>query len=166
MHFRTQIPILKSDHQIDYNSKVVSLGSCFAVNISEKLDYYKFQNTVNPFGILFHPAAIEKFIGFAINQRKFTDADVFFHNERWHCFDAHSELSRTNKEELTETLNSNAAAANKQITESTHIIITLGTAWVYRNNASGDVVANCHKIPQKNFTKHLMSIDEIKKSLE
>ena len=55
MQFRTKISIPKSDNPMDYNSKMVSLGSCFAVNIAEKLDYFKFQNTCNPFGILFHP---------------------------------------------------------------------------------------------------------------
>jgi hypothetical protein len=62
MQFRTQIPIPTSTHPIDYYSKIISLGSCFAVNISEKLDYFKFQNACNPFGILFHPLAIEKLI--------------------------------------------------------------------------------------------------------
>jgi hypothetical protein len=60
MQFTTKIPISKSNNLIDYNSKIVSLGSCFAENMSEKLDYYKFQNTVNPFGIIFNAVSIEK----------------------------------------------------------------------------------------------------------
>jgi len=47
MIFRTQIPILKNNNPIDYNSKVVSLGSCFSENISKKLTFFKFENTVN-----------------------------------------------------------------------------------------------------------------------
>ncbi|WP_084118324.1 GSCFA domain-containing protein [Flavobacterium micromati] len=47
MQFRTQIPIPKSKFQIDYTSKILSLGSCFAVNIAERLDYFKFQNSCN-----------------------------------------------------------------------------------------------------------------------
>ena len=62
MQFRTKIPISKFQNPITYNSKIISLGSCFAVNMSEKFDYFKFQNTTNPFGILFHPVAIEKMI--------------------------------------------------------------------------------------------------------
>ncbi|HRA71632.1 MAG TPA: GSCFA domain-containing protein, partial [Flavobacterium sp.] len=82
MQFRTKIPILQTDFKIDYNAKIVSLGSCFAVNIAEKFDYFKFENSCNPFGILFHPLAIEKLIDFAVSGKQFTEKDVFFHNER------------------------------------------------------------------------------------
>ncbi|MGQ3087452.1 GSCFA domain-containing protein, partial [Flavobacterium sp.] len=47
-----------------------------------------------------------------------------------------------------------------------HLIITLGTAWVYRSNANGELVANCHKVPQKEFTKELLSVDAICQSLQ
>lgn len=45
-------------------------------------------------------------------------------------------------------------------------MITLGTAWFYRNKKSGETVANCHKFPQSNFGKELLGIDEIKASLK
>ena len=90
MEFRTQIQISNSKNPIDYNSKIVSLGSCFAVNMGDKFDYFKFQIITNPLGILFHPLAIEKLIDFAVSGKQFTEEDVFFHDERWHCFDAHS----------------------------------------------------------------------------
>ena len=76
MKFRTPIPILKSNHPIDYNSKVVSLGSCFAVNISEKFQYFKFQTTTNPFGIIFNPVSIEKIINRVVEQQFFTEKDI------------------------------------------------------------------------------------------
>jgi hypothetical protein len=165
MNFRTQIPISKTSHPIGYDSKVVSLGSCFAVNMSEKFDYFKFRNTANPFGILYHPLAIEKFIGFAINRTEFTEKDIFFHNERWHSFDAHSDLSCADKSDMLDNLNSFTEFANTQITDATHIIITLGTAWVYTDIDSGESVANCHKMPQKQFAKELLSAEAIGKSL-
>src|SRR6187402_1912898 len=100
MQFRTKIPILNSNNPIDYNSKIVSLGSCFAVNMAEKLDYFKFQNICNPFGILFHPLAIEKLVDFAVSGKQFNEENVFFHEERWHSFDVHSDWSNSSKEEL------------------------------------------------------------------
>ena len=141
------------------------MGSCFAVNIGQKFDYFKFRNTTNPFGILFHPEALEKFIGFAVNNKTFTEADIFFHNERWHCFDAHSDLSHPDKKVLLDRLNAASSLANAEIKAASHIIITLGTAWVYRSNETGNLVANCHKVPQKEFTKELHSVGAIKQSL-
>ena len=165
MQFRTPVPIPKSDHLIDYNSKIVSLGSCFAVNMSEKLDYYKLQNVCNPFGILFHPLAIEKLVNFAVSGKRFTESDVFYHNERWHCFDVHSDLSNSNKEELLDSLNEILISTSKQLQEASHIIITYGTSWVYRNIESDAIVANCHKVPQKQFKKELLSVGEIQESI-
>jgi len=165
MQFRTQIPISKSNFQIDYNSKIISLGSCFAENMSAKFDYYQFQNTCNPFGILFHPLAIEKFIDFAVSNKVFTKPDIFFHNERWHCFDAHSDLSNADADELLANLNDIVKLMHTKITEADYFIITYGTAWVYQDIASNSIVANCHKVPQKSFNKQLLSVEEIEKSI-
>ena len=166
MNFTTKIPILKSNYPIDYSSKILSLGSCFAVNMAEKFDYFKFQNTCNPFGILFHPLAIEKIILKAINLDFFTEEDIFFHNERWHCFDVHSDLSNVSKEEFLQKLNELVKVTNKQITEASHIIITYGTSWVYRNKQTEKVVANCHKVPQNQFDKEILSVATIEKSIQ
>lgn len=166
MHFRTQIPILREINQIDYNSRIVSLGSCFAVNMAQKFEYFKFRNTVNPFGILFHPIALERFIGYAINHMALTDEDLFHHNERWHCFDAHSGLSQADKDNLLEKLNTAITSAHNHLKDATHIVITLGTAWVYREIDSGNIVANCHKIPQIRFKKEILAIEDIAASIE
>jgi hypothetical protein len=166
MQFRTQIPIAKTNSPIDYYSKIMSLGSCFAVNMSEKLDYFKFQNYCNPFGILFHPLAIEKLVSYAVEKKTFTEADIFFYNERWHCYDAHSDLSNADPIELLADLNGIIQSTQKQLAQATQVIITYGTAWVYRNNESKKVVANCHKVPQKQFKKELLAIDLIQKNIQ
>lgn len=166
MQFTTPIPIQKSNFQIGYNSKIVSLGSCFAVNMGEKLDYFKFQNSLNPFGILFHPLALEKIISKAILKEEFAEDDIFFHNERWHSFDVHSDLSASDKEAFLKSLNASLKKLETDLIESSHIIITLGTSWVYRKIDSDSIVANCHKVPQNAFKKELLSVETSKKSLE
>lgn len=166
MQFRTQIPILKTNNPIDYNSKIISIGSCFAENMAEKFDYFKFQNVTNPFGIIFNSVSIEKIIERTVQERWFTEKDVFFHNERWHCFEVHSDLSNADREELLETLNKAISETNKKLKEATHIIITYGTSWIYRNMQSDEIVANCHKVPQKQFSKELLSVDVIQKSIQ
>ncbi len=165
MNFRTQIPLKKNLKQIDYNSKIILFGSCFTKNIGNKLEYFKFQSNTNPFGILFHPLAIEHLIANSINKREYTDQDVFFLNERWHTFDAHSDLSDVSKEKLLSNLNSTIEFTHKSMQQATHVIITLGTAWVYRLIETDRIVANCHKVPQKKFLKELLAPVEISESL-
>lgn len=166
MQFRTQIPISKSNNPIDYNSKVLSIGSCFAENMAEKFDYFKFQNETNPFGIIFNSVSIEKLFKRVFKEELFEEKDVFFHNERWHSFEVHSDLSNSDRQELLETLNKAVTETHKKLKEATHIIITLGTSWIYRNMESDEVVANCHKVPQKQFSKELLSVEEIQKSIQ
>ncbi len=165
MNFQTKIPLQSQEPEITYDSEIVMLGSCFAQNISKKLEYFKFKNICNPFGVLFHPKAIETFLWMVTQEEKYVDTDLFFHNEQWHCFDAHSSMSASNKDVLRSGLNERLAFTRNKLQSATHVFITLGTAWVYRLAALDMVVANCHKIPQKEFAKELLSIDEIKQCL-
>ena len=166
MKLQTHISLSKNiKNLIDYNSKVILLGSCFSDNIGKKLRYHKFQSVLNPFGILFHPKAIESVIKNVITKKEYTEEDVFFFNERWQSFTTHSKLSASSKEEALNQLNQASALINTALKSSTHIIITLGTSWVYRFLASGKIVANCHKVPQHKFKKELLPITEINKSL-
>ena len=167
MKLQTKISLEKqSNNLIDYNSNILLIGSCFVENIGKKLEYFKFQSLQNPFGILFHPKAIENLILSAVNEKEYTEADIFFNNEQWHCFDAHSKLSNPSREALLIQLNTQVNLTAQQLNNSTHIVITLGTAWVYRSKSTKEIVANCHKIPQKKFTKELLSIDDISTSIE
>lgn len=162
MKLQTQIPLQKeTKNPINYQSKMVLLGSCFSENIGEKFDYFKFQHLQNPFGIFFHPKAIEKFIQQVVSKKVFTENDVFFENERWHSFDAHSSLSSQNKETLLSNLNSRIEHTHEALKNTTHLIITFGTAWVYRFLETDEIVANCHKIPQRRFQKELLSVNDI-----
>ena len=166
MNFITTIPISKSSNPIDYDSRIISLGSCFAQNIGEKFSYFKFQNTVNPFGIIFNPVSIENLISRVVNNQKFTENDIFFHNDLWHCFEVHSELSHSDKTIFLDRLNQILSDFHLQIFKSTHFQITYGTSWVYRNKSSNSIVANCHKVPQSQFEKEILSVATIEKSIQ
>ena len=166
MNLKTEIPLKSEENQIDYSSKILLLGSCFSENIGAKFDYFKFQNLQNPFGVIFNPVSIEKLIVRAIDDNPFSDEDIFQHNGIWKCFEAHSQLSSLDKSGILENLNLALQYLREALFTSTHIIFTFGTSWIYRNIESSEIVANCHKLPQKNFKKELLSIEEISKSLQ
>ena len=99
-------------------------------------------------------------------QKNCDKKDIFYHNEAWHCYEVHSELSNPNKEEFLSTLNQLIDSTNQNIEKLTHCLITLGTSWVYRHIETNEIVANCHKVPQKQFVKELLSIAQIETSLQ
>lgn len=166
MNFTTKVPVKPYEFSINYSSKLLLLGSCFAENMGEKFDYFKFQTTINPFGIIFNPVSIEKLVKRAVNRIVFTDADVFFHNDLWHSYEVHSESSHSDKEILLKQLNAAVEVMYRQITEASHVLITYGTSWVYRLKATNEIVANCHKVPQSEFTKEILSPETIAQSIQ
>lgn len=165
MKLQTQIPLKSQPNSIKYESDVFLMGSCFVENIGEKLHFYKFKAEVNPFGIIFHPQAIETLLQRVVSEKAYTEKDIFFWNERWHCFEVHSNLSNVSKEEILKNLNETLENTKRCVINSSHLIFTLGTAWGYELKETGHWVANCHKVPQKAFQKKIASVPSIEKSI-
>jgi len=166
MKFTTQVSITPQEPKIDHHSKIFLAGSCFVENIGDKLDYFKLPNKRNPFGILYHPFGIRDLISRAISGSSLSAEDVFFHNERWQCFDAHSSLSDPNQDLLLGRLNEELVATKTYLKDATHIIITPGTSWIYKRVENNAPVANCHKLPQVNFKKEISAMTELEQALD
>ncbi|KAA3624330.1 MAG: GSCFA domain-containing protein [Flavobacterium sp.] len=166
MKLQTTIPLTPAEDQIDYNSKVLLLGSCFTEHIGDKLEYYKFDNCLNPFGIIFHPKAMERLVERAVLNQPFNENDIFELNGRWHCLEVHSLVSGAEKSTYLNLLNERLTNLGEYLTAATHIILTFGSAWGYRYKPYGAIVANCHKIPQNQFTKEISSVEEVVKIVD
>lgn len=164
--FRTAIKPQKQQNQIDYQSKILLLGSCFTEHISQKLAYFKFDTLTNPFGIIFNSSALNTAVNHCVLNKVYSQADLNQYNDLWFSFNHHSKFSSPDLETTLTRINSEISKAHQFIKEATHIVITLGTAWVYTNNDSHKIVANCHKIPPQKFTKSLQSISDIINDLD
>lgn len=165
MNFRTEITIAPYSDQIDYNDKIVCLGSCFATNIAEKLKKSKFQVVDNPAGILFNPASIAKSIGMMSEGRAITESDIFERNGRYVSYLFHSSISGATPHEAIEAMNNALSQGAEALSNASLIIITLGSAYVWRDK-HGEVVANCHQMNPKNFSNELLSVEQITDSLK
>ena len=165
MKLQTNIPLHPSNVRFGYEDKLLLLGSCFAENIGKKLDYYKYQATTNPFGIIFNPIAIERLVEDAVLDKTYTEKDVFELNGVWKSYVAHSDLNALSRLGTVIHLQESQQLLRNELSSCSHLFITLGTAWVYRHIASDQIVANCHKVPQKEFVKELLSVDEVTESL-
>lgn len=161
MKFRTEIDKPQLKGRIDYNSKIVTLGSCFAENITKRLASAKFCVKHSPVGILFNPASIASTLT-AFAERSAVDCGrIVRRSEGWVSLDCHSELTMPTKEEAIKTLQNAIDDGHKLLRSATCVIITFGTAWVYEHIATGRVVANCHKQPSREFCRRRMSVEEI-----
>ncbi|WP_431163592.1 GSCFA domain-containing protein [Flagellimonas beolgyonensis] len=165
MELQTRLPLNTADHPIDYQSEVLLLGSCFVENIGDKLVYFKFRTVQNPFGILFHPLALENLVQRSLQNQKYNLDEVFEQEGIWRCFDAHSDVRSDDQKLEVELLNQRLRLTRQGLENASHIVLTLGTAWVYEHLGTKKMVANCHKVPHKEFRKNLLSVETVTTSL-
>ncbi len=161
MQFRTEILLDPATEKINYNSKLFFIGSCFSNNIGDKLNSGKIETLVNPFGIVFNPASIKEQLEIIINKKVFSETDVFKHDNVFKSFVLHSSFNNKNKKEYVDSVNQQVLIANLFLKSASHIFITLGSAFAYRHLSTAKIVSNCHKIPQSNFEKVLLSYEEV-----
>lgn len=166
MKFRTEITPVRWTRSIGYADRILSLGSCFADNIATKLAERKFRVVASPTGILFNPASIAAAVERMAECRTPRREEIFEAGGRWLSYDFHSAISGTTPSDALAAMQSAIETGNKALTTADHIIVTLGTAWVYRLESTGEVVANCHKQPHRNFSRELLSVAEVIDALE
>ena len=159
--FSTIVNIPKSSLEIKYQNPVLTLGSCFAENIGNKLQNAYFLTFINPFGVLYNPMSVGQGIRYLLMDKEFHKDDLFQSGSLWHSFAHSSAFSATNADETLQKINSRLQAARFFLNETNVLMITLGTAWVFENGASGEIVANCHKLPANQFVRRRLRVDEI-----
>lgn len=161
MEFRTAIKPLSRQGVIDHLKPMMMLGSCFSDNIGARLTNDLFDVEVNPFGTLYNPASIASALRRIISGVPFGSDDIFEHENRYHSFAHHSRFSSTNAETVLSNINTRLQAAHEQLRRAKVLIITFGTAWVFRLRTTGETVSNCHKLPAAMFTRERLSVNEI-----
>jgi len=166
MKLSTSVALQPLETKIDYQSQLLWLGSCFAENMGNQFAQLGFAQLSNPFGILFQPLALQRLVERALQANYFTQTDLVQYNGLWHCFELHSICSNSDPEAMLEQLNAKLYLLKTQLEKATHIGFTLGTAWVYRHLERDEVVANCHKIPQSQFVKELLSVAQIENAMQ
>ena len=160
INLSTPVSIKKSEFTISHKSPVFLIGSCFTEHIGNKLLENKFDTFINPTGIIFNPISVVNALKSVFDQKEYLAENLSEHNEKWISFQHHGSFSSFNKGECLTQINQSIESAHQHIKKSKTIFITFGSAWVYEYENFG-VVANCHKIPNKQFTKRLLSVKEI-----
>lgn len=165
MKFRTPIKLNPPKFQLDIKDNIILIGSCFSENIAKHLEAIKWNINTNPHGILFNPASIYTSIKELKIAKVYNSDDLFQSSDLWYSWNHHGCFAQPDEEQTINLINESLNKSRLFLKESNCCIITLGSAWVYKNKATNMVVANCHKIPQTNFQKQLLSINEIKEYL-
>lgn len=156
-HLSFQIPV--SDVKVRYNLPIGFLGSCFSDEMHHKARFYGFNSFSNPFGTVFHPLAISRFVKETLNEE--TNERIVHRNDLFFSEDAGSKVFAFSSDELVGRLKTLRNEWRNELKKSNFLFVTFGTAWGYRSVSSGTMVANCHKLSGAHFRKELSTVDEI-----
>lgn len=158
---RTQLKLSRAAQTIQHHHQIVSVGSCFATHISERLATVKFQTCLNPHGIVFNPVSVAKTLRSLLKGKTFHVEDLFEHNKLWHSFDHHGKFSGVQPNEVLEEINLKQQVAIETMKKADWLICTFGTAYVFELMETGEIVANCHKLPGTSFKRRRLGKEEI-----
>ncbi len=160
MQFRTEVHPNKVPFEIHLKDRILSIGSCFSENIGIKLQKLGMNIQINPNGILFNPYSIAQNLHDIINNNRFNEADLVKQDNLWHSWKHHGKFSMPDQADALKKMNRSLSDAYEHLDQTKMLIITFGSAWVYKHHSYG-IVANCHKVPQSHFKKELLPISEI-----
>lgn len=175
MQFLTNIHIKTLQPSITYHDSILLTGSCFTEHIGVHLAEVKFNTLQNPNGILFDPLSVCRSLISYIQNREYTEAELFYLNESWHSWQHHSRFSHPDKNVCLQMINASQRMAHTFLKSADWIIITLGSSFAYKLSeaAAADIwkgdcieVSNCHKATAQTFVKHICTIEETVTALD
>ncbi|WP_223241362.1 GSCFA domain-containing protein [Flammeovirga sp. EKP202] len=160
--FRTPINPLFFEEKINFDSTILSIGSCFAQNIGQRLQENRFNITINPYGVLYNPVSIFDNLLQAFTDTEKVDEQMIIENEDFFKhFNFHSDISGLSQEDLIDQIKNIQQSTQNTLQKVDFLIITLGTSFVFKHNEHQQLVANCHKVPSKQFTQELLEVDQM-----
>ncbi|MBQ0056210.1 MAG: GSCFA domain-containing protein [Bacteroidales bacterium] len=157
---RTEVERQSLKQQIAPGDSLFLIGSCFTDHIGSWLKDMWLPVTCNPWGVLFNPASIAMSLSRAASfHADGYRPELHLRDGLFHSFDHHGSFSMNDEAEMTARIVDCETKAADALSAARHVVVTLGTAWVYERDSH--VVANCHKFPASEFTRRMLSVDEI-----
>lgn len=161
MEFRTKVDLPAGIYEIRHSDRLMLWGSCFAENIGKLLSDNKFTCDINPFGILYNPLSVAEALEEIAAQHRYEEADLRVDNGQWYSLMHHGSFSSPDKETCLAQINTRIQQGATFLRQADWLLMTWGTARVYRWKEDGRIVGNCHKLPEKLFERYLLDAEDI-----
>ena len=152
---------------ISLKDKVVVLGSCLSDELGAKFADAGFDVMTNPFGTLYNPLSIENAIARLDSGKPYTAEDCVQMGAgaglvcSWEHY---TKFARPSADEFLAGANVALARAAEKWRSASTVVVCLYTAYVWEHD--GRVVANCLKRPAGEFTRRMLSVDEVRAAVD
>jgi hypothetical protein len=160
MNKKIEINLSEPEFKIGLKNNIVSVGSCFADEISSFLKKKSVIILSNPFGTIYNVHSILRTLEIIFGGRSFGKDDLVFENGKYMSLDHTTEFDSQDPEAVLEKINDRMSVCRDAFAVSDTFIITPGTSAVYRYEKNGKIAANCHKLPGGLFTKRMLTVEE------
>ncbi|HQQ93247.1 MAG TPA: GSCFA domain-containing protein [Bacteroidia bacterium] len=158
-HVAHQVP--KLPFTINHKDTVFLTGSCFAENMALKMEDLRFRVERDPAGILFNPESMGISLENILNQTSPNDYALIEREGLWYSYFHHSKIHAGSRVQLKQYILGKQVLAIKALQSAALLVISFGTAFVYKHRKLKMVVGNCHKQPQQDFEKILLMPGDI-----
>lgn len=160
MNFRTELNVAPSRWKISHTDGILLIGSCFSTNIGEQLQKYKFRCITNPFGTVYNPVSIGRLLEMAGSGVEIGTDSLILSAGIWVHPDFHSSLASPDKNAAADRINLALREVHDKLPDTRYLFITSGTSMAYISKETGDIVANCHKLPASHFDTAIISAEQ------
>lgn len=136
------------------------MGSCFADTLGEYAHRWGMKCLTNPFGNVYNPVSL-----LHTTQEPNTEHFIQSSDGLWYSLDFHSDVFAYSKDALLQYILEVQQRTITFLQNASLVVLTLGTAWVYRYVHSQRIVSNCHKLPQVHFEKSILTVEDCQTAL-
>ena len=162
MLLQTSFPIPASPDKITQTSRVISMGSCFAENMGNRLENLPIQVLNQPLGTIFHPCTLARLLDFTPP----IPADCYEHQGFFNHPDFSSRFTHSSPDLLCDEIRKTQESCRIFLQQADWLILTFGTSFQYFDNHLNKFIGNCHKQASSRFTKRLSGLDEMSQAME
>lgn len=161
----TYVKTEKSPYPIGYKDRHFFMGSCFSEYLYSYMKERFFNCSFSPFGNIYNPLSLASSLEMLSSEKKISDEEIFENRGLWRHFSFDTALSHPDRNEYLSAINRSLENGRKLIRNASRLYLTLGTAFVYRRQDTGEIVNNCHQLPFGDFSRDCASIEEMRESL-
>lgn len=140
-------------------------GSCFAENLSRYWKDNFLPAVLSLFGSSYNPASLRDGFSLLCGGDGIKEEELFCHKELWRHSLFDTAMTDTDRSLLYRRINRELATHRTLLAAADHLVLTLGTAFVYEDRKNGRIVNNCHKRSRQDFRRYALSADEISSAL-
>lgn len=159
--FRSTFNISPNPQPIRYDQRILALGSCFVEHIGGRLADLGYALASNPFGLTYNPSSLAQGLLALCEDRPWGMEQLIEHEGYWHSLAHHGSFSASTAEDCLAGIRASFAQHRAHLLQTDVLILTLGTAWVYRHREREMVVNNCHRLPSSAFERYRLEVEEI-----